>query len=52
MKPTDLINFRQLSIFLTGKPENIRKHTKPKHRNNVEELLRVVERWMRTKKNA
>ena len=51
MKPSDLINFRQLSIFLTGKPENVRKHTKPKHRSDVEELLRIVEGWMKTKNN-
>lgn len=47
MNPNDLINFVQISTFLTGKRNNIRKDAIPKkHTADVKELTDFVEYWI------
>lgn len=45
-KQKSLISYREVSNFLTGKPQNItRKRCAPKYRQAVQELELLLERW-------
>lgn len=48
MKPSDLINFGNLSRLLAGSRNSITRNRIPeKHREKIEALLKAVEEWKR-----
>jgi len=48
----DLINWRQVSIHLTGKPENIRSsYVGKKYHDKIQGLKMLIKIWMRNSKS-
>ena len=50
IKAQDIINFRKLSYLLTGSATKIHSKFTPKeYKNNVEELINVINYWLEGK---
>lgn len=48
----DLINFSGLSIFLTGRPDVVRKNrVQKRHKEKVKELITLIEYWLNKTSN-
>ena len=44
--PKDIINWKQLSIELSGSDNSIRKNNVPKkHKAKIDKLLKLIELW-------
>lgn len=48
----DLINFSGLSVFLTGRPDVVRKNrVQKRHKEKVKELITLIEYWLNKTSN-
>ena len=48
MKPTDIINWRKVSIALSGNPEGVRStYSGAKYKEAVDELTNFAEDWLK-----
>lgn len=48
----DLINFSGLSIFLTGRPDVVRKNrVQKRHKEKFKELITLIEYWLNKTSN-
>ena len=47
MKPTEIINWRKVSIALSGNPEGVRStYSGKKYKEEVDELKKFAESWL------
>jgi hypothetical protein len=47
MKPTEIINWRKVSIALSGNPEGVRStYSGKKYKDEVNELINFAENWL------
>jgi len=48
MKPTEILNWRKISIALSGNPEGVRStYSGKKYQQEVDELVNFAEDWLK-----
>ena len=53
MKPTEIINWRKVSIALSGNPEGVRStYSGKKYKQEVDELVDFAESWLERNSKA
>ncbi|MFW6275313.1 MAG: hypothetical protein ACOC2M_01610 [bacterium] len=53
MRPTEIINWRKVSIALSGNPEGVRStYSGKKYQHEVEELVNFAESWLERNSKA
>lgn len=53
MKPTEIINWRKVSIALSGNPEGVRStYSGKKYQQEVDELVNFAEDWLKRNSKA
>ena len=53
MKPTEIINWRKVSIALSGNPEGVRStYSGKKYKEEVDELVNFAESWLERNSKA